>query len=129
MEGKETKLSITKEQAEAFEKWKDDYFKLNSLVKAVLRQELGAKKYESCELCTAINNMQRKITTLTITEGEARFDGVQIESEWEFGFAISSYMTSIEKAFFEDNATVEDALSDQLVKSPCKQLEEIFFGK
>lgn len=129
MEGKETRLSITKEQAEAFASWKKGYRERISLVKAVLRQELGVKKCENCKSYTAMNKMLAEIDSLEILEGSACIDGMDIESDFKFGFVLADYRTGVREAFWEDNTTVEATLPDIILERPMKQLGEIFFGK
>lgn len=129
MEGKETKLSITQEQAEAFASWQKGYRERISLVKAALRQELGVKKCESCNSYIAMNKMLAEIDSLEILEGSANINGIDIESDFKFGFVFADYRTGVKEAFWEDNPTVEATLEDIMLERPMKQLGEIFFGK
>lgn len=124
----ETKLSITKEQAEAFAKWQFEYDREIFLVNAVLRQELTPKGCENCKLYKTMKAMGGKVMSLTIAEGAAQIDGDDIKSDLELGFALSRYMTSIEEAFNGNNYT-EQVLIDRMLERPREQLEEIFFGK
>lgn len=124
----ETKLSITKEQAEAFVKWRDEYGNRIMLVKVTLRQELSSEVCENSKTYTAMKAIWNKVLNLEIDEGAAKIDGVKIKSDLELGFILSRYITDIEEVFNRYNIT-EPILFDSLVKKPCKQLEEIFSGK
>ena len=123
----EKKLTITKEQAEAFAKWQEEYHTKIYLVRATLRQGLDTKKCESCTLYTAMNNMLEEIKSLKITEGSADINGIKIESDVRFGFVLSSYMNSIREAFWNGNNTVEATLVEIILEVPSKQFNKIFF--
>ncbi|MCI9287228.1 MAG: hypothetical protein HFJ57_04560 [Clostridia bacterium] len=121
----ETKLSITKEQAEAFSIWKKQYVSKIDFAEEVLRQELG-KKAKKVQLFRNFEEMKETIEQLEISEGSAKFSGEEITSDMRFGFKVSGYIHALWNALFKEQGTKKVELGIRLFEEPAEKLSKIF---
>ncbi len=127
MEEKNTNLSITKEQAEAFAKWKQKYTEKISFAIVVLREELGVEKYEESKLYMVMKNMKREVNALEITKGSAEIGGKKIVSDIEFGFVLTNYIDTIKEVFWAEYNDSDGVLPYSLFES-MGELHKIFLN-
>lgn len=121
----ETKLSITKEQAEAFAIWKKQYVSEIDFAEGVLRQELG-KKAKKTQLFRNFEEMKEIIEQLEVAEGSAKFLGEEIISDMRFGVKVSDYMHSLWVNLFEKQEPKKVAVGRRLAEIPQEKLYKIF---
>lgn len=121
----ETKLSITKEQAEAFANWKAEYIDDINFAEAVLQQALGNKKCDETQMGKNLGKMKEIVATVEIEEGLAKFFAKEITSNMGFGAALYEYKTNLSKALWEQQDKITVGMAEKFSKAAIR-LFEIF---
>ncbi len=115
----ETKLTITKEQAEAFANWKKEYREDIRFAKMILKQELGDECGKS-KLYAMLNCIGTAIRTMDIQEGLATVYQNGIVSDIQFGREFERYLNRISDNLKEFSPEIEDRLCDKHLSNALK---------
>ncbi len=121
----ETKLTITKEQAEAFANWKKEYRADIEFAKIILEQELGEQCSKS-KLYAMLGSMEDIIKTLEVREGSASVYGKEIASDMQFGVEVARYFSRWTKTLSNYIEKVTPELLSRLFGERSEKMFEIF---
>lgn len=121
----EKKLTITKEQAEAFKNWKQEYRADIEFAKVILKQEIGDKRNKS-DLFAMLGELSSEIGRIEVGEGSATTYGKEIVSDIQFGVELAKYHNNFTKVLTKHMKEVEPELLGRLFSEPGDKLFEIF---